>query len=456
LQERRAIHVVGAAMLDGTRCLAAQRGPGMSLPGKWEFPGGKIERGEAPTAALARELGEELGIRAEIGDWLGRGESVGVGGYILLDVYVASTAVREFRLREHSQVRWVDMTALDELDWAQADIPLLPAVRARLRGTTNKERVSGRINVVSVDWSKELRKRSVYTAIPARGWGIQREEPPTRGWSLGEILSVAHRLHNENGLPVLVGIDAVLGLPAAFARKAALRGFLEGLRWLELHNGLSTESLTSDTWRADRPFFRVPHGRGARTAFEEAAGGRSALLRQVERRTGANSVFILSGIPGTVGSGSRSLWVELARRLADREPDFRIWPFEGHLFDLTSQGTVTLAEIYPRSAYAIALSDDLPASALSIAKTKPEARLAALKKLRNSQWLSEKAIAVRDFEAAESGEDDFDALITVVAMVRLIEAGEPLSCELVDPVVEGGILPTGMLDLPRSARRVRV
>src|SRR5206468_6375431 len=116
-------------------------------------------------------------------------------------------------------------------------------------------------------------------------------------------------------------------------------------------NALGAESLTSDAWRVDRPFFRVPHGRGARTACEAAAGGRSAFLRQVERRTGANSVFILGGIPGTVGSASRSLWVELARRLVDRDPDFRIWPFEGHLFDLTSRGAVTLAEIYPRSAY---------------------------------------------------------------------------------------------------------
>lgn len=52
---RGAVPVVGAALVDGPRVLVARRGPGMSLPGKWELPGGKVEVGEAPEAALARE-----------------------------------------------------------------------------------------------------------------------------------------------------------------------------------------------------------------------------------------------------------------------------------------------------------------------------------------------------------------------------------------------------------------
>ena len=66
-----AVHVVGAAIMNDGRCLAAQRGPSMQMAGKWEFPGGKVEPGETPEVALTRELREELAISAEVGEWLG-------------------------------------------------------------------------------------------------------------------------------------------------------------------------------------------------------------------------------------------------------------------------------------------------------------------------------------------------------------------------------------------------
>jgi mutator protein MutT len=55
------LHVVGAAIARGETCLVARRGPSMSLAGKWEFPGGKVEVGESAPDALAREILEELG-----------------------------------------------------------------------------------------------------------------------------------------------------------------------------------------------------------------------------------------------------------------------------------------------------------------------------------------------------------------------------------------------------------
>jgi 8-oxo-dGTP diphosphatase len=53
-----AMRVVGAAIVEAGLCLVAQRGPAMAEPGKWEFPGGKVEAGENPRAALAREVAE--------------------------------------------------------------------------------------------------------------------------------------------------------------------------------------------------------------------------------------------------------------------------------------------------------------------------------------------------------------------------------------------------------------
>ena len=65
---KKNIHVVGAAIIEDGKILCAQRGPSMSLPLKWEFPGGKIEPGESPEEALAREIKEEINCSIEIGE----------------------------------------------------------------------------------------------------------------------------------------------------------------------------------------------------------------------------------------------------------------------------------------------------------------------------------------------------------------------------------------------------
>jgi len=134
--------VVGAAIVRNTgrdgRCLAAQRGPAMRLPGKWEFPGGKVEDGEDAGAALAREVREELGLEIEVGELLGSGRDDGGGGgaaddvAVRLDVYLATVIGGELRLLEHAAIRWLTRAQLDDVDWAEADRPLLPLLRARL------------------------------------------------------------------------------------------------------------------------------------------------------------------------------------------------------------------------------------------------------------------------------------------------------------------------------------
>jgi len=125
------LHVVGAAIVQQDRCLAARRGPQMALPGKWEFPGGKVERDEDPRQALARELKEELEIVASIGDLLGRGTAQGGARPIQLDVYAATIVEGVPTALEHDRLRWVNVEELHSLDWAEADIPVLEAV-ARL------------------------------------------------------------------------------------------------------------------------------------------------------------------------------------------------------------------------------------------------------------------------------------------------------------------------------------
>ncbi len=124
------VHVVGAAIVLGQRCLVAQRAAGMSLPYKWEFPGGKVEPGESPQQALRREISEELGLEVTVGRLLGRGSAQVGDKLISLDVFAACVTGGALRLREHAQSVWATADELAQFDWAAADIPSVGAVRS--------------------------------------------------------------------------------------------------------------------------------------------------------------------------------------------------------------------------------------------------------------------------------------------------------------------------------------
>jgi 8-oxo-dGTP diphosphatase len=97
------IDVVCAVVFDDRgRVLMVERPPGGAHGGMWEFPGGKVEAGETPEAALARELEEELGIRAEIGERLAEGSDA----HIRLTAYRVDRYRGAIELREHARLRW--------------------------------------------------------------------------------------------------------------------------------------------------------------------------------------------------------------------------------------------------------------------------------------------------------------------------------------------------------------
>ena len=127
--------VVAAALVDGNgRVLLQQRPPGKSMAGLWEFPGGKIEVGERPEAALARELCEELGITvvpADLTPAAFASEALGER-HLLLLLYVARRWDREPRALEATALAWAYPHEMLALAMPPADVPLVAALAALL------------------------------------------------------------------------------------------------------------------------------------------------------------------------------------------------------------------------------------------------------------------------------------------------------------------------------------
>lgn len=124
------VQVVGAAIFHDGRLFVAQRSAKGPLAGKWEFPGGKVEASETHEQALVREIEEELGCRIRVGQELALGRAQSGDRTIELRVFAAvlEGTPGDIELREHQRAHWITASELMNFDWAEADIPCLPAV----------------------------------------------------------------------------------------------------------------------------------------------------------------------------------------------------------------------------------------------------------------------------------------------------------------------------------------
>ena len=118
--------VVAALILKDGKVLVCQRTRHQSMPLKWEFPGGKIEDGEQPRDALRRELEEELGIDAHIGEEVARiRHDYKNGGAVELRFYVVNEYTGEMENRIFRDVRWAKRSELPKYDFLEADLELV-------------------------------------------------------------------------------------------------------------------------------------------------------------------------------------------------------------------------------------------------------------------------------------------------------------------------------------------
>ena len=123
----KTIEVVAAVIFREGKVLCVQRAEHdkeyVSL--KWEFPGGKVEVGESREETLVREIEEELVVEIHEIQFLMTVEHSYPDFHLTMHAYTCTLKAREVELREHIGLKWLAVEELDQLDWAEADVPVM-------------------------------------------------------------------------------------------------------------------------------------------------------------------------------------------------------------------------------------------------------------------------------------------------------------------------------------------
>ncbi len=128
----KSLRVACAIIEQNGKILAAQRSERMSLPLKWEFPGGKINDDESVSGCLKREVREELGVEVMVHEQYPQVTYSYPEFTVTLYPYRCTISAGEIVLHEHKSVVWVLPQELLGLDWADADRPIINAYLERL------------------------------------------------------------------------------------------------------------------------------------------------------------------------------------------------------------------------------------------------------------------------------------------------------------------------------------
>lgn len=124
----KTIRVVAAIIIEKGKVFATQRGYGEFKDG-WEFPGGKIELGEIPEAAIVREIKEELDTEIEVVKLLDTVEYDYPQFHLSMDCFICKIKSGDLVLKEHEAAKWLTKENLDSVDWLPADLLLIEKIR---------------------------------------------------------------------------------------------------------------------------------------------------------------------------------------------------------------------------------------------------------------------------------------------------------------------------------------
>ena len=120
------IEVVAAVIInENNDIFCAKRKNQGELALKWEFPGGKIEKGETQQEALFREINEEFSSKIEVGNYIMTVYHQYKNFFITMHAYYAKVIEGDLRLNEHTDYKWLKKSELHSLDWAEADVPIV-------------------------------------------------------------------------------------------------------------------------------------------------------------------------------------------------------------------------------------------------------------------------------------------------------------------------------------------
>ena len=135
--ENKKIRVAAAVICNGNQVFATQRGYG-NYKDWWEFPGGKVETGETPEQALAREIREELAADISVDDYLTTVEYDYPEFHLSMACYWCSVKEGNLTLLEHEAARWLPLENLRQVNWLPADVLVIEEIEKMIKEADSK------------------------------------------------------------------------------------------------------------------------------------------------------------------------------------------------------------------------------------------------------------------------------------------------------------------------------
>lgn len=293
--------------------------------------------------------------------------------------------------------------------------------------------------VYHADWSMHEKKRWVASATLTGGkWVV--DAPRKVGASCVFLEEMFEKQCAGNR--VLAGFDFPIGIPLAYGSQTGFRGFQDALSAFGKAPGWEdffSVAESHEEIRLRRPFF-PRRSRGGVRQDSLVAGlsveSFSDLIRECERggngRRAACALFWTLG-GNQVGRGALTGWQEIVRPASKRGA--LLWPFEGKLDDMASRACLVIAETYPADAYALLNAEFRSGESKRRQEDRQKKAEPILKWAREHGVCADAAESMvrNGFSRREGGEDAFDALVGLLAMINVVKDNDCEPSEFLSP-----------------------